>query len=79
MDPSGIEKKYDLGTTTSGRVITLDMSDEVLLDGTWIQMPARSRVRSQGSKQLHVFKFRIPRFAASAFYDPLIHDLGSYL
>jgi len=74
--PDG-EKRFTLATdAASGNNITLELSDEVLVDGQWVKMPAGfPRVEFQGSKQL--FTFRLPRFSGSALYDPVITGLGS--
>lgn len=74
--PSG-EKRYTLATNAAtGNNITLELSDEVNVDGTWVRMPSGyPRVEMQGSKQL--FKFRFPRFNGAALYDPVINGVGS--
>ena len=74
--PDG-EKRFTLATdAASGNNITLELSDEVLVDGQWVKMPAGfPRVDFQGSKQL--FTFRLPRFSGSALYDPIVSGLGS--
>ena len=74
--PDG-EKRYTLSTDpATGNNVTLDLSDEVLLDGQWVQMPTGyPRVVMQGGKQL--FQFRLPRFTTSAMYDPIVSGLGT--
>ena len=73
--PDG-EKRFTLATdAASGNNITLELSDEVLLDGQWVTMPTGyPKIEVQGSKQL--FKFRMPRFTTSALYDPVISGIG---
>ena len=73
--PDG-EKRFTLATdAATGNNITLELSDEVLLDGQWVAMPAGyPKIEMQGTKQL--FKFRMPRFTASALYDPVISGMG---
>ena len=73
--PEG-EKRFTLATdAATGNNITLELSDEVLLDGQWVAMPAGyPKIEFQGTKQL--FKFRMPRFTASALYDPVISGMG---
>ena len=72
----GGEKRFTLATNAAaGNNVTLELSDEVFLDGAWVPMPAGyPKVETQGSKQL--FIFRIPRFSSSALYDPVINGIG---
>merc|ERR1719473_476201 len=74
--PSG-EKRFTLATNAvTGNNITLELSDEVNVDGTWLRMPSGyPRVEVQGSKQLFIFRF--PRFAGSMVYDPIIDGAGT--
>jgi len=76
--PDG-EKRFTLATNPeTGANITLELSDEVMLDGLWMRMPeGYPRVETQGSKQL--FKFRFPRFGAACYYDPIVSGLGTAL
>ena len=76
--PSG-EKRYTLATNAAtGNNITLELSDEVEVDGAWLRMPeGYPRVEMQGSKQL--FTFRFPRFTGTAIYDPIIDGVATPL
>lgn len=68
---AGSDKKFTLG---SG--LTVDLSNKVQIDGTWVAMPAGyPKVETQGSKQLFIFRF--PKFSTSLAYDPIIDGLGS--
>ena len=69
-------KRYTLATNAAaGNNISLELSDEVQVDGTWLAMPAGyPKIEMQGGKQL--FLFRLPRFVGSALYDPLIDGLS---
>jgi len=68
-------KRYKLGTNdATGAAITLDLSDEVYVNGDWLSMPEGfPKILTQGSKQL--FAFRFPRFTAGAMYDPLVSGM----
>jgi len=53
-----------------------ELSDQVLVDGVWQQMPKGfPRVQLQGSQV--VFTFRFPFFTDRAMYDPLITGVSS--
>ena len=69
-------KRYTLATNAvAGNAISLELSDEVRVDGSWLRMPAGyPAIEMQGGKQ--IFKFRLPRFTGSALYDPLVQGLG---
>jgi len=71
--PTG-EKRLTLATNAAtGNNVTLELSDEVLIDGLWVRMPAGyPQVDDLASK----FAFRLPRFATSAVYDPVVHGLA---
>ena len=73
--PAG-EKRYMLATNAQrGNDITLELSDEVFVDGEeWRAMEqGYPALTYQGGKQ--VFTFRLPKFASSALYDPLVQGL----
>jgi len=73
----GDGKRFTLATNAAtGNNVTLELSDEVLLDGIWVRMPeGYPKIEMQGSKQL--FMFRFPRFTSSCLYDPVINGLGT--
>jgi len=75
----GGEKRYTLATNAAtGNNISLDLSNEVNVDGTWVQMPeGYPKVEMQGGKQQ--FKFRLPRFSSAALYDPVLQGLETPL
>jgi len=53
-----------------GDGVDLELSNEVLVDGTWTKMPSGyPKVEVKGSKTLFVFRF--PKFTTDAIYDPL--------
>jgi len=65
---------FTLATNEAGEGITLELSNEVKIDGVWTKMPdGYPKMTEQGSKQL--FIFRLPKFSSSAFYDPIIDGL----
>ena len=72
----GDGKRFTLATNAAtGNNVTLELSDEILLDGAWVRMPTGyPKIEVQGGKQL--FKFRFPRFASSCLYDPVVNGLG---
>eukprot|EP00928_Gymnodinium_smaydae_P084538 TRINITY_DN677_c0_g1_i16.p1 TRINITY_DN677_c0_g1~~TRINITY_DN677_c0_g1_i16.p1 ORF type:complete len:416 (-),score=59.29 TRINITY_DN677_c0_g1_i16:838-2028(-) len=58
-----------------GDGVSLELSNQVLVDGTWMAMPAGyPMVTVKGSST--TFTFRFPKFNASATYDPLISGLS---
>ena len=53
-----------------GDGVDLQLSNEVLVDGSWTKMPSGyPKVEVKGSKTLFVFRF--PKFTTEAIYDPL--------
>mmetsp|Transcript_42436 Transcript_42436/g.51715 ORF Transcript_42436/g.51715 Transcript_42436/m.51715 type:complete len:366 (+) Transcript_42436:100-1197(+) len=62
----GLEKTWDLGSGA-----TLDLSDLVMVDGNWTNMPeGYPKLVMKGDKQMYTFRF--PRFNDHAFYDPIV-------
>ena len=72
--PAG-RKRYTLATNpATGANITLDLSDEVNINGVWVTMPeGYPKVVMRGAKQLYAFRF--PRFNGSALYDPVVNGM----
>lgn len=79
LSADGSGKRFTLSTDAAyGNNVTLELSDEVWVGDRWIKMPTGfPSVSFQGSKQ--VFKFRLPRFAGTALYDPIVSGLGAPL
>jgi hypothetical protein len=62
----GLEKTWDLGSGA-----TLDLSDLVMVDGNWTNMPeGYPKLVTKGDKQMYTFRF--PKFNDYAFYDPIV-------
>ncbi len=58
-------------TYTLGGGVTLDLSDQILLDSAWTSMPeGYPKIESKGAKILYTF--RIPKFDVDAMYDPIV-------
>jgi hypothetical protein len=54
-----------------GGGMSVDLSTQVQLDGTWHDMPeGYPKLRTVGSKQ--IFTFRFPKFSSLAKYDPVV-------
>eukprot|EP00928_Gymnodinium_smaydae_P010842 TRINITY_DN14082_c0_g1_i2.p1 TRINITY_DN14082_c0_g1~~TRINITY_DN14082_c0_g1_i2.p1 ORF type:complete len:626 (+),score=118.28 TRINITY_DN14082_c0_g1_i2:99-1880(+) len=65
----GSNKSIDMGDGVS-----LELSDQVLVDGNWTSMPAGyPKITVKGSST--IFTFRFPKFVASATYDPLVSGM----
>jgi hypothetical protein len=59
-------KNWDLG---DGAV--LELSDQILIDGNWTKMPkGYPKMATKGGKVTYTFRF--PKFAETAFYDPIV-------
>ena len=55
--------------------VTLILSDQVNLDGTWVNMPDGYPMAISAKRQ-QIFAFRIPKFVDSAYYDPAVSTTG---
>ena len=65
-EKAGNSKSFDLGDN-----VTLDLSNQVRVDGVWQTMATGyPKVEVKGGKQLFIFRF--PKFAVEAYYDPLL-------
>lgn len=63
---TGNPKNYELGGG-----VDLELSDRVLVDGTWMAMPeGYPTMTTKGGAA--IFKFRFPKFTTSATYDPVM-------
>ncbi len=70
-DDSPEEKEGRNNTFALGSGATLDLSNQILMDGNWTAMPAGyPKVETKGGKI--IYTFRIPKFDVDAMYDPIV-------